>query len=85
MTTVQQIDPGGVDDRLTERVLSAVAAKTDVDPLEFDRPLFDAIDPDALEALFQRSRTVNSVEFTYLGHRIRVTGDGKVAVTDATS
>ena len=66
------------------RVVEAVAEREGIDPLEASPPLHDAIDPTALDALFAPTRsgrrTDGSVSFTYLGHEVRVDGDGRVAV-----
>lgn len=82
MTTVQPIKPGDVDERVTGRVLTAIAEETNTDPVELDRPLFEVIDPDSLNALFQRHDNDVTVEFTYLEYRIQVVGDRDVTVTD---
>lgn len=81
MTTVQPIEPGDVDERVTDRVLTAIAEEADTDPVELDRPLFEVIDPDSLNALFQRHGNDVTVEFTYLEYRVQVVGDGDVTVT----
>ena len=71
------------DDGLpSELVVRKVAAVTDEEPTEL-RPLYDVIDPDALDRLCRHSRDRTArpvVEFSYSGHRVRVTGDGEVSV-----
>lgn len=72
--------------QLSERVVQAVAAADDVDPLELP-PLFGAIDPDALDTLFETSIGADSpsdgeVQFGYHGYSITVTADGDVTLDD---
>lgn len=71
---------------VSEEVILAVAAATDVDPLDLD-PLSEVIDPDALDALYERdefgrSRSPEHVEFTYDGRRVVVGEDGSVTVSE---
>lgn len=80
---VQRTDDVSPEGRVTDRVLTAIAEKTGTDPMEFDRPLYEVVDPDALDTLFQRNGSAKTVEFVYLGHQVRVFGDGEVAVADA--
>ena len=71
------------DEPLSMRVVSAVAELTGCDPLALDR-IYDRIDPDALEALFdpgpETSRTEGHVRFRYGGCEITVYGDGFTVV-----
>lgn len=66
------------------RVVEAVAARDAIDPLEVSPPLHDAIDPTALDELFDptgsSSRGNGTVSFTYRGHSVRVESDGRVAL-----
>lgn len=69
----------------SERIVSEVADVTDTDPLSLD-PLYTVIDPDALDALFESSRTGSGgtptrIEFTYCDCTVVVTSDGDVSVT----
>lgn len=70
-----------------EAIVHAVAEAADVDPVEL-APLYESIDPDAIDALFQdHAGTVDS-EAT-LGFRIDhwnifVRGDGRIRVCDGT-
>lgn len=61
-------------------VVARVAAREGVDETEL-LPLFDAVDPDALDKLFETAhRNVSTVEvtFSYHGYEVTVTGDGAV-------
>jgi hypothetical protein len=80
----RQYDPAD-DFDLTSEVVSAVAAAADVDPVAIEGPpLYDSIDAAALEAtLFGtggRRHNVGTVEFHYLGYRVRVASDGWIRV-----
>lgn len=68
----------------SEAVIYRIASCEGVDPLEL-RPLYQAIDPDALDSLVYDSATSGTtlqVEFTYLGYDITVMGDGVVHVDE---
>lgn len=67
-------------------VVRAVAAAESVDETELP-PLFHAIDPDALDALFESGRreptavrSTGSVTFRYDGYEVSVAADGTVDV-----
>lgn len=66
------------------RVVEAVAARDGADPLELSPPLYEAINPTALDALFEPTssgkRATGTVSFTYRGHRVRVDSDGQVSL-----
>ncbi|NGM69378.1 hypothetical protein G6M89_10220 [Natronolimnobius sp. AArcel1] len=68
-------------DRVHEQIITEVAAKRDTDPTALP-PLFDAVDPDALSAVFSPTATgtvrTGRVEFSYAGHDIEIvfTEDG---------
>lgn len=77
--------------QVSTRILEAVADHRGVDPLELRPPLYEVVDPEALEALF--APTVagadrgGRVELTYAGCRITITGgsDRAITVADAPS
>ena len=62
-------------------VLAAVARQTGVDVADLEAPLYEAIDPDALDRLLRHGADV-TVTFEYNGHRVSIDGDGAVAVDD---
>ncbi|WP_247731426.1 HalOD1 output domain-containing protein [Halovivax limisalsi] len=70
------------DAPVSERVIEEVAAATDADPLEMT-PLYDVLDPDALDALFSTGtgQTNGELRFTMAGCEVVVHGDGEVVVT----
>ncbi|MFB6080479.1 MAG: HalOD1 output domain-containing protein [Haloferacaceae archaeon] len=61
-------------------VLEAVSASSGVPATDLP-PLYDAIDPGALEALFAGRRTSGHVEFRYAGHVVTVDADRTVEVS----
>lgn len=63
----------------TERVADALAAATGTDPTRLEPPLYDVVDPDALDALVEGATGVR-VSFDYDGHHVVVHGDGAVTV-----
>ncbi|WP_126662714.1 HalOD1 output domain-containing protein [Haloterrigena salifodinae] len=65
-------------------IIERVAALDGTDPLSLP-PLYDAVDPDALDSLFQSSstdgpQTTGAVQFTYYGYDVRVDADGDIVV-----
>ena len=62
-------------------IVRAVSAVTDVRPLELD-PLYETIDPDALNRLFDRPENDDSLslEFEIDDCSVIVTGDGRLSV-----
>lgn len=58
------------------RVVEAVAAATGADPLEM-APLYDAVDPDALNAILE-SDAGSRVAFEYAGCDVVVSAEGVV-------
>lgn len=65
------------------RVIQAVAASTDTDPLELP-PLYDRLDSDALDAVV-RGLDNGTVQFRYVGHTVTVHSDGSVEITDGSA
>ncbi|RZV08327.1 hypothetical protein BDK88_3299 [Natrinema hispanicum] len=77
------------DQPLSEAVIEAIAAESDLDALEIADefgPLYDAIDPTALDSLFQSAgetnQTVGCVTFAYAGYRVSVDQTGRVVLTE---
>lgn len=74
----------------SESVIESVAAREGVDPMELDVPLYDAVDPDALDALVrtgndEQNRPPIQVSFTYHGYDVTVSSDGLVQVSRGNS
>jgi len=70
----------------SEAVIDRIADVEGVDATELT-PLYDVIDPDALDALVERSDSSGSpltVDFSYHGYDVTVTGSGVVDVDHPT-
>lgn len=84
--TTSTLSTTGTWERDTENtpvyaVVSAVAEAEDADPVDLP-PLYNAIDPDALNDLFtsRPEQTVERVTFRYVGYDVVVRGNGEVLV-----
>lgn len=73
---------GASPDQLSARVLEAVAEHEGVDPVDLPEPLYEAVDPDALDEFFRESTANCSVAFDYLGYRVTAYADGDVTVDE---
>lgn len=67
---------------ITGAVVDAVAAVAEADPIELP-PLYESIDPDALETLFDRQRegTALEISFSYTGYEIVVEEGDRITVS----
>ncbi|MWV39028.1 HalOD1 output domain-containing protein [Natrialba sp. INN-245] len=68
------------------RVVEQVADAEDVPPGSLEPPLNDAVDPTALDRLFEPTTAVGStrrgrITFSYCGYDVTVASDGTVDVT----
>jgi hypothetical protein len=59
-------------------VVEAVARTEDVHPNDLP-PLYDAMDPDAFDAL---AGTIRQVTVEYAGYDVTVTGDGEISLAE---
>jgi hypothetical protein len=71
---------------LSETVVHAVAETKGVDPLELDERLYDCINPDALDVLFEptaecRGSRSGMVVFSMDGCRVEIESDRTILVT----
>ncbi|WP_440772141.1 HalOD1 output domain-containing protein [Natronorubrum sp. DTA28] len=68
---------------VTETIVDAVSEAEDCDPLTLP-PLWNVIDPEALDALFEPTRggrpRTGRVSFVYAGYEITVDSTGEAAV-----
>lgn len=65
-------------------IIDAVAAAEDTPPTELMPPLYDVVDPEALNKVFAREESMGKIVFNYNGYEISVDADGYVAVKDHT-
>lgn len=63
---------------LSQAVLAAVASAEGVDARNLSDPLYDVIDPDALDTLFRNGSGL--ITFDYIGYRVSVDSDATVEV-----
>ncbi|WP_222920140.1 HalOD1 output domain-containing protein [Natrinema sp. SYSU A 869] len=76
--------------QVTAQIVEAVAAQKEVDPLDL-QPLYEIVDPEALEALFAPTSAGTErdgrIEFTYAGCRVTLAAAGERTITvgDATT
>jgi hypothetical protein len=67
---------------LSALVVEAVSAATET-PVDELPPLYQVIDPDALDVLFSGRHTDGSVEFQYAGQTVTVSANRTVRVSPA--
>lgn len=67
-----------VETTVSEQVIEAVAGATGTDALELP-PLYDAIDPDALNTLVEGSGGV-TISFVYAGQEVCIESDGAIRI-----
>lgn len=70
---------------VSRAVVAAVANAENVSPVELTPPLYDAVDPDALEQFVASvdagpDESDVRVTFPYVGYEVTVTGDGDVSL-----
>ena len=75
------------DDSLATTIVSTVAALADTTPEELDR-IYDRIDPDSLESLFEPAngatkRNAGQVSFRLDRYTVTVHASGTIVVTDS--
>lgn len=81
MWDVNREPPSEVADGSVSRaIVEAIADKEGLDPVELTPPLYEVIDPDALERIFADTSTVGSVTFTYENYEVTVRSDDHISV-----
>lgn len=70
---------------VSRAIVEAIADAKGVSPVDLQPPLYEAVDPDALEqfvaSVHDRPNTTDlRVTFTYAGHEVTVSGDGDVSI-----
>lgn len=67
-------------------VVEKVAEAEGIDPVELTSPLYEVIDPDALNNIFAATPTADRVDgqvtFPYHGYEVTVRSDGSVSVDE---
>lgn len=72
------VEPDGWRDPVSTAVVEAVATVSNA-RVEAMPPLFDVVDPEALDRLFTQTRT-GMVSFRYCGVTVRVRADGRISI-----
>lgn len=67
------------DDNLSEAVITAVAEAKGIEKTDLKPELYEVVDPDALDALFQQN--TGHVEFEYLDYTVNVDYAENVSVS----
>lgn len=73
------VDKGPSKQTMSEAVITAVAERENTNICNLQSPLFDSIDPDALDSLFRNSG--GQVTFSYLDYVVTVDSERNVALT----
>lgn len=87
-TTLESPSIGHETRNVSEAVVDAVADAKGVSTLDVHPPLYEAIDPDALDELvasmsYLGSESAGHVAFSYSGYEVVVSAGGEVSVTEA--
>jgi hypothetical protein len=67
----------------SETVVTAVAAALETSPVDLSPPLYERVDPEALDSLVRSGSRDLRVRFRYRGRTVVVTGDGRVELPAA--
>ena len=80
--TTYRLSPG---EQPSIAVVSAVAEAEDVDPVDLQTPLYEVVDPDALDRLFGpaagRSSAGGHVTIIYAGYGVTIDASGQLSVS----
>lgn len=63
-----------------QAVIEAIADAEGIDPPELTPPLFEVLEPEALDTLFARNQALGKVIFNYNGYEVSVFPDGFVSI-----
>ncbi|SEQ56631.1 HalOD1 output domain-containing protein [Natrinema salaciae] len=65
----------------SEEVVTAVATAFDTSPLDLTPPLYDRVDPEALDSLVRSGPNELRVQFRYNGCAVSIDGRGRTEVS----
>lgn len=78
-----QVQTDETDERsVSQAVIDAIAAVEGTPPTELSPPLYDVVDPEALNKVFAGKASLGKVVFDYNSYEVSVGADGHVAVKD---
>lgn len=64
------------------KVINRIAEREGVSPLDLETPLYEAVDPDALDALLtEEGGAAKEIVFAYTGYDVQATSRGEVTIT----
>lgn len=74
----------------TSSVIETIAEYEGVDPLEFDQPLAEVVDTDALDSIIGNGVAGHAssdiaIRFSYHGHGVQVSSDGSIEISSHTA
>jgi len=75
----QSVSGGNFEDSVSVTVVEALAEARGVSPLDIEEPLYEAVDPDALDQLLSSNGPTletGRVEFSVSGFHVTITVDG---------
>lgn len=65
---------------ICQTIVESIAKAEGTYPTELSPPLYEVIDPEALESLFANDQTLGEVVFNYNNYEVRVFSDGYVSI-----
>lgn len=65
---------------ICQAVIESIAEAEGTSPIELTPPLYEVIDPDAMERLFADNQALGKLVFNYNNHEVSVFTDGYVSV-----
>jgi len=65
---------------VAEKVIDAISDAEGEAPAKLTPPLYDAIDPEALDAVTESMDPEGTIAFEYCGHEVRIDGDGEISI-----
>jgi hypothetical protein len=72
----------GRDEAVSTAVVEAVSTASETPVFDLP-PLYDAVDPDALDRLISGAQTVGVTTFEYAGYLVTIHGDRTIDVSEA--
>jgi phage head maturation protease len=80
---MQATEAKAASQKVSHRIIEALASVVDSDPLTMSPTLYEVIDPDALDRLLDTDQHVE-LTFEYDGHTVVADSDGRVSVDGVT-
>lgn len=78
---VNQVQTDVSEERsICQEIVELIAEAEETDPTELIPPLYEVIDPDALESLFVNSQALGKTVFNYNDYEVSVFSDGYVSI-----